>query len=100
MAAIVAPILEEIVFRGVLYRQLRTATGRWGIVSSVACSLLVVSLVFAAIHPQGLMAVPALAAIAVGLGMMREWRGSLLAPMVMHGCSNAVVVTLMVVVTR
>ena len=100
VAAVVAPFLEEIVFRGVLYRQLRTATHRWGLFGSMACSLLVVSLVFAAIHPQGLMAVPALATIAVGLGVMREWRGSLLAPMVMHGCSNAVVITMMVVVTR
>ena len=100
VAAIVAPFLEEIVFRGVLYRQLRTATGRWGIVSSTVCSLLLVSLVFAAIHPQGLVAVPALATIAVGLGLMRECRGSLLAPMVMHGCTNAVLITMMVVVTR
>ena len=57
-------------------------------------------LVFAAIHPQGLVAIPALAAIAVGLGLMREWRGSLIAPMVMHACSNGIVVTLMVLVAR
>ncbi len=100
VASIVAPVLEEILFRGVLYRQLRTATARWRIGWSVASSTLVVAIVFAAIHPQGLLAVPALAMIAVGLGLMREWRGSLLAPMVMHGCSNGVVVTMMVLVTR
>lgn len=100
VASIVAPVLEEILFRGVLYRQLRTATTRWRIGWSVACSTLVVAIVFAAIHPQGLLAIPALAMIAVGLALMREWRGSLLAPIVMHGCSNGVVVTLMVIVTR
>ncbi|MCH2162945.1 MAG: CPBP family intramembrane metalloprotease, partial [Phycisphaerales bacterium] len=93
-------ILEEILFRGVLYRQLRTATARWRIGWGVTCSTLVVAIVFAAIHPQGLLAVPALAMIAVGLGLMREWRGSLLAPMVMHGCSNGVVITMLVLVTR
>ncbi|MAB82804.1 MAG: hypothetical protein CMJ24_05130 [Phycisphaerae bacterium] len=100
VAAVVAPFLEETVFRGVLYRQLRSATGRWRIGWSVALSIFVVSLVFAAIHPQGLVAIPALAAIAVGLGLMREWRGSLIAPMVMHACSNGIVVTLMVLVAR
>jgi membrane protease YdiL (CAAX protease family) len=63
-------------------------------------SILVVSLVFAAIHPQGLLGIPALAAIAVGLALMREWRGSLIAPMVMHGCSNGIVITLMVLAAR
>lgn len=100
VAAVVAPFLEETVFRGVLYRQLRSATGRSRIGWSVVVSIIVVSLVFAAIHPQGLVAVPALAAIAVGLGLMREWRGSLIAPMVMHACSNGIVVTLMVLVAR
>ena len=42
----------------------------------------------------------ALAAIAVGLALMREWRGSLIAPMVMHGCSNGIVITLMVLAAR
>ncbi|MDG2201647.1 MAG: type II CAAX endopeptidase family protein [Phycisphaerales bacterium] len=100
VAAIVAPFLEETLFRGVLYRQLRTATGGWRIGWSVVISILVVSLVFAAIHPQGLLGIPALAAIAVGLALMREWRGSLIAPMVMHGCSNGIVITLMVLAAR
>jgi membrane protease YdiL (CAAX protease family) len=100
VASIVAPFLEETVFRGLLYRQLRTATSGWRIGWSVVISILVVSLVFAAIHPQGVLAIPALAAVAVGLALMREWRGSLIAPMVMHGCSNGIVITLMVLAAR
>src|SRR5262249_59442047 len=34
-AAVAAPIVEETMFRGVLYRHLREATGRWGRVRAV-----------------------------------------------------------------
>jgi membrane protease YdiL (CAAX protease family) len=97
VAAVVAPFLEETVFRGLLYRQLRSASGAWPIVGSIACSAIVVSVVFAALHPQGLVAVPALAALAIGMTLMREWRGSLVSPMVMHACNNSMMITLMLV---
>ncbi|MCH2149233.1 MAG: CPBP family intramembrane metalloprotease, partial [Phycisphaerales bacterium] len=97
VAAMVAPFLEETVFRGLLYRQLRSATSAWSIVASVAVSALLVSVVFAALHPQGVLAIPALAALAIGMTLMREWRGSLLASIVMHAMNNGLMITLMVV---
>jgi membrane protease YdiL (CAAX protease family) len=45
--------------------------------------------IFAAIHPQGLLFVPALGGLAVGFCLYREMRGSLIAPMVAHGINNA-----------
>jgi membrane protease YdiL (CAAX protease family) len=49
------------------------------------------------IHPQGLLAVPALMSLAIAFSLAREWRGSLIAPMVMHGVSNGAVMALLMV---
>jgi membrane protease YdiL (CAAX protease family) len=97
LAAIAAPIVEETMFRGVLYRQLRTASNKWGIALSILCSVLLTSFLFAAIHPQGWVAIPALMAIAIGMNIMREWRGTLLPSMVVHGVSNAIVTSIMII---
>ncbi len=97
MASLAAPIVEETMFRGVLYRQVRSAAGRLAPWLSIAAAAAVTSLVFALIHPQGVLAVPALAALAVAFSLAREWRGSLIAPMVMHGVSNGIVMAMLIV---
>jgi membrane protease YdiL (CAAX protease family) len=94
VASIVAPIVEETMFRGLLYRQMRQATSRWGMVPSLLLSMLVVSFVFAVIHPQGWVAVPALMAIAIALTLTREWRVCLVPSMVQHGVHNGMLVFL------
>lgn len=95
LACVIAPIIEETVFRGVLYRHLRESTARWRTGASVAYSVGFNSLLFAVIHPQGLIAAPALMAVATGLSLAREWRGSLLAPMTMHATNNGVLILLL-----
>jgi membrane protease YdiL (CAAX protease family) len=97
LAAVAAPIVEETMFRGVLYRQLRTSSNSIGVALSVVLSILLTSFLFAAIHPQGWVAVPALMAIAIGMNLMREWRGTLLPSMVVHGVSNGIVTSMMLV---
>ena len=62
VGVIVAPIVEETMFRGVLYRHMRESTSRWPLFLSFAASALVVSFVFAVIHPQGFVAIPLLMA--------------------------------------
>jgi membrane protease YdiL (CAAX protease family) len=94
-ACVVAPLVEETMFRGVFYRHLREATGRLLPVLSVLASAVVVSLLFAAIHPQGLVFVPVLGGLAFVFCMAREWRGSLLAPIVAHGINNGVTLLLL-----
>lgn len=88
LASVVAPIVEETMFRGVLYRNLREASSRLGTLWSFLVSGSVVSVLFAVIHPQGLVAVPALAFLAMGLTIAREWRGTLIPGMVAHGINN------------
>jgi membrane protease YdiL (CAAX protease family) len=96
LAAVLAPIVEETMFRGVLYRHLRELTGRFGGAFSFLFSASLASLVFAALHPQGWLGIPPLMGIAIGLTVGREWRGSLIAPMVAHGLNNGLVMTLLV----
>ena len=98
LAAVVAPIVEETMFRGVLYRHLRDATGRFGMALSVAVSVLANSFLFAAIHPQGFVAIPALMSLAIGMTLVREWRGSLIPSMVIHGVSNGLIISILLIV--
>jgi membrane protease YdiL (CAAX protease family) len=95
LACVIAPIVEETVFRGVLYRHLRNCTAKWRTGVSVFSSTLVNSLIFAVIHPQGLLAAPALMGVAVGLSLVREWRGSLVAPITMHAANNGILMLLL-----
>ena len=94
LASVVAPLVEEVMFRGVLYRHLRELTCRSGGLLSVLFSTLFSSFIFAAIHPQGLLAVPALMSLAIGFSLRAEWRVTLIPCMVAHGLSNALVLML------
>jgi membrane protease YdiL (CAAX protease family) len=87
VASVAAPIVEEIMFRGVLYRHLRESTGRWR-VGSIVFSVLASGFVFAVIHPQGWLGVPVLMGLATVFALVREWRGSLLPAMIAHGLNN------------
>lgn len=93
LAAVFAPVTEELVFRGLLLTHLRGKLGIWssGIISG---------LIFAAIHPQGWIAIPTLMTIALVLALIREWRHSLIAPVIAHSMNNAAVVTIMVTLMR
>ncbi len=99
LACFVAPVVEETMFRGVLYRHLREATAAgMGFFVSVMFSAIVVSFIFAVIHPQGIIAVPALMALAFGFTLIREWRGTLVPGMVAHGLNNGLVTTIAILV--
>jgi membrane protease YdiL (CAAX protease family) len=93
LACIFAPVMEETMFRGALFHHLRQ---RWG----WAVSAVLVSGIFAMLHPQGWVAIPALSAIAMVLAALREWRGSLIASMTAHACSNFLVLTLALLLLR
>jgi membrane protease YdiL (CAAX protease family) len=90
-ACVAAPVVEETMFRGVLYRHLRDLTIGWRRWISVIFAALLNGVIFASIHPQGIVAVPLLTTLAIGFSLAREWRGSLVCSMVMHGIHNALV---------
>jgi len=68
-----------------LFRAFRS---RWGFIVSA----LIGGFIFAIIHPQGWLAAPALTAMGVGFAVIREWRDSLIAPMVAHAVNNGLIV--------
>ena len=96
LGSVAAPIVEEIVFRGVLYRHLREATRRFAWLISAIISGGLTALVFAAVHPQGIIGIPVLMSLAIGFGAAREIRGSLIAPIVMHAISNSLTFSILV----
>lgn len=93
LASVWAPVFEEIMFRGALFQHVRSRM-RWIFAAPI------VSVIFAIIHPQGWTLLPALGMIAMVLAFVREWRGSIIAPIIVHGLSNGAVVTLLFLVTR
>lgn len=95
LACVAAPIVEEIMFRGVLYRHLRDATRCWGWLVSGVFSALWMSFLFAAIHPQPPFAIPALMGIACGCTFVREWRDTLWASIGVHAINNSLVFTIL-----
>lgn len=96
MTCVMAPLVEETVFRGVLYRHLRDMTARGRVLISTVASASVSGFVFAAIHPQGIFVVPVLGTLGFIFAVVREWRGSLVAPMVMHAIHNSMITVMLV----
>lgn len=82
MAAIIAPIWEEIMFRGLFFPALSAVTKSpiWGAVIS--------SFVFAAIHPQGPAGIPLLMTLALGMCFISYQTKSLVPNIVMHAINN------------
>jgi hypothetical protein len=87
VTGIVAPIAEEIAFRGVLYGWLRQ---RFGVPAGVAIS----ALLFSVAH--GIPAlIPALAVQGMVLALLYERSGSLWPPIITHGTYNAATIILL-----
>lgn len=87
MAVVFAPIVEELAFRGLLFQHLRARCGWW-------CAALVAGLIFTLAHGYGPLGIPLLMVLAVGLTVVRTWRGGMVAAMTVHACHNGVVVAL------
>ena len=91
LASGLAPLFEETMFRGALYQALRS---RWNFVISGFIS----GVIFAAVHPQGLLAIPALTAMGFGFAIIREWRGTLIASMTAHAVHNGILICTLILV--
>lgn len=85
MAAVLAPIVEETMFRGLLYSALRR---RFGVGGAAALS----AAVFAAVHPTLPGGFLPIWCLGVALALVYERRGSLLPGMVLHGIHNGLIV--------
>ena len=85
--AVAVPIAEEFLFRGVLYRWLRS---RWGVFNGIVGS----SLIFALVHPPAAGGALQIFLIGLVLAWLYEKAGSLWPSMALHCCNNAIGITL------
>jgi membrane protease YdiL (CAAX protease family) len=89
LVCIWAPVVEETLFRGVLFGYLRRSL-------SWVTSGIITGLIFAILHPQGWIAVPVLAVVGFNLSTIREWRGSIIASMTAHSLHNGSAVLMLI----
>jgi membrane protease YdiL (CAAX protease family) len=80
-AIVVAPVCEELFFRGFAYPALKQRWGIWVALTTVSAAFAVIHLHLSSLGP--------LFALAIGLGLSYELTGSLLAPITMHALFNA-----------
>lgn len=92
IAAIFAPLTEELLFRGAFVSHLRAGV-------NAVLAALISGFVFAAVHPQGWTVVPVLMSVGAVLALVRQWRGSLIASTTAHAMHNGVLVTVMLLAT-
>ena len=86
MAALVAPLIEEFIFRGYFYPVVKRITGP-------VPAAIVISLLFGAIHYNAA-GFPVLTVLALALTLAYEWSGSILVPIFMHAFFNTVMLAL------
>lgn len=87
-ACILAPFLEEILFRGMLLPAIARVTG------SATTGILVSSFLFAAIHPQGIAGWPPLFVVGMMTALVTWQTKSLLPAMILHAIHNGVTLAL------
>jgi membrane protease YdiL (CAAX protease family) len=84
-----APLVEEAIFRGALFRHLR-ARLHWTV-----CGI-ITAILFAFMHDYGPLMVAPLIALGFMFAFMREWRGSLIAPITAHFIHNFSLISIMI----
>lgn len=80
---IVAPVVEELLFRGWIYSSLRTSF-------RASTAIVITTVLFAAVHSDGGLIYPALVLVpGVMLALVREWTGSVQVCIAAHAMFNA-----------
>jgi membrane protease YdiL (CAAX protease family) len=86
--ALLVPLAEELLWRGMVQPALRALAGPWAAIG--ATTTLFVLIHWSAIAPEGRAAgLGMIAVLAVGLGVLRERTGSVTAPVLLHALFNA-----------
>jgi membrane protease YdiL (CAAX protease family) len=92
LALVVAPIGEELAFRGLLYNKLRQALPAW-------LALVTQAAAFGLSHyPLGMEFPWATGAVALVIGLCYEWRKTLVAPVLLHASVNSIGLAMMLAI--
>lgn len=94
LGSVVAPLWEEVVFRGFLFPAITKLTGQ-PIIGALASSFL-----FAAIHPQGVVGIPLLMTIGCMLCAVSYQTKSLVPAMILHAINNFLTLTLVLMLGK
>lgn len=93
LATVWAPIVEETLFRGSIYRHMR---GR----APALLVALATALLFAFMHSYGPLMVGPLIALGFTFALIREWRGSLIGSITAHCLHNSTIMVLMLLAMK
>lgn len=90
LVAVLAPIAEEIFFRGMIFRALRNGVGLW-------TAAIISGLLFGALHIDStstdrLLQVVPLAILGVSFALLYNWTGTLYSTIALHATNNAIAV--------
>lgn len=88
LATIWAPLCEELVFRGALFRHFRSRM-------ALPIAAILSALVFGMMHGYALIQLIPVTVLGFNFALIRAWRGSLVGPIAAHALNNAVVLTLL-----
>lgn len=89
LGTIWAPLVEESIFRGAMYRHLRGVLG-------VLLSSILVAVAFGSAHGYEWMMLGPVIALGFNFSLMRQWRGSLIGPIAAHCLHNATVLLMVI----
>jgi membrane protease YdiL (CAAX protease family) len=90
LVAVLAPIAEEIFFRGMLFRALRNGAGLWP--AAIISGLLFGSLHIDATTTERLLQVVPLVVLGIAFAMLYNWTGTLYSTIALHATNNAIAV--------
>ncbi len=85
---VVAPLVEEFCYRGLLYRHLREVMRHRSPATGIGVGIAVSGILFAAMHPGGPSTFAHHLLFAAFTALLFEWRGSLLASIALHASWN------------
>ncbi len=88
LGILLAPLGEEIFFRGMLYNKLRQSL-------PIAVAAVLQGATFGLLHPFGLSQSFMIAGIGLALALVYEWRKTLVAPILLHSSINGVATVLL-----
>jgi membrane protease YdiL (CAAX protease family) len=77
----IGPFAEELFFRGLLYNALRRRV-------PIAVAIVLQAMLFAVLHPVDLVSMTFIATIGIILGLIYEWRKTLVSPIIHHSLFN------------
>ncbi len=91
LATVWAPVVEESIFRGCLFRHLRRRLG-------LLLAALGSAMVFAALHGYVLQGLIMVGTLGFWFALIREWRGNIIATATAHAIHNGVVTAVLLIV--